>query len=204
MGIRNRISVVSGSSKKGTHFTRGKSGGNWEQELGEGNREQHMGDQKRNLQTCRSKASTEELKIDPLHISRHSNKKDSDNLEAQETAEIQSGENEEKGKWHVSSGFGSETKGPEAHHSQPSADLHFTETVSPAFWVLLHTGNDDLTLHPFVLVPGFRAVSLKSPSLLTVYMAASMTFYDEKKMREDDRFSVSRSSKTRVTSEGHY
>lgn len=53
------ISMISRNSKEGTHLTRGKSGGNWEWELGEGNGEQHMGDQKRNLQTCRSKARLE-------------------------------------------------------------------------------------------------------------------------------------------------
>lgn len=112
--------------------------------------------------------------MDPLHTARHRSKKSSDSLEAQEAAEIQSGENEQKGKWCVSPGLGSETKSPEAHHPQPSGDLHSTETASPHFWVLVHTGNDDLTLRLFVLVPGFGAVSLKSPSLLMVFMAVSM------------------------------
>jgi len=59
MGIRNLINVMSGSSKEGTHLTRGKNRVNCEWELGEGNGEQHMGDQKRNLQTCRNKARLE-------------------------------------------------------------------------------------------------------------------------------------------------
>lgn len=36
------LSVVHGSSKEGTHLTRGGSGEKWEQELGEGHGEQHI------------------------------------------------------------------------------------------------------------------------------------------------------------------
>jgi len=41
-----------------------------------------------------------------LHTARYRNKKNSDNLEAQETPDTQRGENKQKGKWHVTPGPG--------------------------------------------------------------------------------------------------
>lgn len=75
------------------------------------------------------------------------NKKDSDNPEAQGIVEALPRENKQKGRWYISPQPGSEEKNPEAHHPKLPTDLHNRENVSFPFWVLIHTGNKDLTLY---------------------------------------------------------